>query len=245
VRPGPPRSSIRRALAWALSAAILSAGASARGDPADLTPPDSDFELARAIALFENFDDEGATAVLKPILAQQPPNRVAAKVHLYLGLIALNALRTDEARAELKQALVIDPTLELPPVASPKTKTVFGQVRQQVEAEAEAVPNKHSGPAPSTAVSTDKPPPEVEPGHSHWGSWTLGGIAVVAGAAAIYGGVEVVAYNSLIAAATTSPRSYTSSQIASARSIAEVASPGWIVAAGVGAACLTAAFFTW
>lgn len=91
----------------------------------------TEVQLDRAIQLFNNFEDQRAESSLAELLQRRPPSGQAARARVYLGLIALNALKSDAARAEFKAALAIEPTTELPFDASPKARLVFEQVRQE------------------------------------------------------------------------------------------------------------------
>ena len=46
--------------------------------------------LDAAVRLFESFDDENAATALRALLSHAPPGQIAAKAHVYLGLIAFN-----------------------------------------------------------------------------------------------------------------------------------------------------------
>jgi tetratricopeptide (TPR) repeat protein len=228
-----------------------------QASPARAAPATPEADLARAIALFQNLD-----AALNKLLDRQPASQIAAKARIYLGLIALNALRTDDARSQFEQALAIDPTVELPRRVSPKTKTVFGQARRKVASDAQSQALAPAAPAPSAPLAPATPQalvvpvptqgpaaaPEVtapvEESHSHWPTWTLAGAAAVAAAFAIYGGVVVLNYNSEASSAAQNP-SLTQPQLVSAQSNASAWRVGGIVAAGVGAACAAGAVLTW
>ncbi|MHB1845850.1 MAG: hypothetical protein ACYCWW_13570 [Deltaproteobacteria bacterium] len=107
--------------------------------------------LPHAIDLFQNLEDEKATAELHALLRTAPPAAQAATAHVYLGLIALNAVDPGRAREEFKRALSIDPGAELPADSSPKVQRVFDQARREVA----GAPS----PPPSPPVSPVAKPP--------------------------------------------------------------------------------------
>ncbi len=86
--------------------------------------------LQDAIRRFESFDDKGAAAELRALLRRSPPAAVAAKAHIYLGLIALNATDLENAKAEFEKAVRTDVLLDLPPGLSPKAQILFAEARR-------------------------------------------------------------------------------------------------------------------
>ncbi len=66
-------------------------------------------EVQKAVDLFTRAEDERAQALFHKALKRALPIPEAALCHVYLGLIALNALDTEHARAAFHQALSIDP----------------------------------------------------------------------------------------------------------------------------------------
>ncbi len=120
--------------------------------------------LNKAISLFNNLDDAAAAKQLHALLLK--PNvadNVAAQAHLYLGLIALNAIHAKEAREQFKQALTLDATLDLPRRASPKARLAFAQARHelQVEMAKPVQPSSRSTPSPGPSPSPE-PQPNLE-----------------------------------------------------------------------------------
>src|SRR5579863_2885886 len=97
------------------------------------TPTKVEFE--RGVTLFEDFKDSEAGAIFRRVLERSPPGFMAAKAHLYLGLIAFNALDPDEAKLEFRRALEANPAAELPSQASPKARLAFGEVRRDMAKE--------------------------------------------------------------------------------------------------------------
>ncbi|HUB07446.1 MAG TPA: hypothetical protein VMB50_10605 [Myxococcales bacterium] len=114
--------------------------------------------LAHAIAAFNNFQDDEAAVELERIVRFNPTSEDAAKAHLYLGLIALNALDSKRARKEFEAALAIEPTLEVPYEASPKARVVFDQAQKEFAAESNRVPRRA---APSGPVGVQGNPVPV------------------------------------------------------------------------------------
>ncbi len=85
--------------------------------------------LADGIQLYEDEHDPEASAILHALLAAAPPAPIAAKAHVYLGLIAFNALATPEALAEFSLAIQADAAVELPRDCSPKARIAFTQAQ--------------------------------------------------------------------------------------------------------------------
>lgn len=128
------------------------------GPTARAAPP----SLAHAVAAFNNFQDAKAAAELKALIRFRPATEDAAKAHLYLGLIALNALDSNAARTEFKAALAIEPTLEVPYEASPKARLVFNQAQKEFTEEsgrAAAPPAQPARPGPTVPLVVESPPP--------------------------------------------------------------------------------------
>ncbi len=139
----------RLVLAAALSLACLRASAALATVPT---------ELEKAVRLFDDFEDKKAEAVLFDLLRHAPPPEQAAKAHVYLGLIALNALKSDKAKAEFKLALNLDTTTELPFDAAPKARLTFDQARREVEQDAQTGRAPPAGSAsPVVIVGSDAP----------------------------------------------------------------------------------------
>jgi tetratricopeptide (TPR) repeat protein len=233
-----------RQLAWAaLTPAEPAAFALAKGAAA----PQGEAELERALKYYESFQDEKTLAALRELLARHPSAAVAAKAHLYLGLVLFNGSRSEEAREEFKQAMLADAAVELPFNTSPKARLAFGEARRELAREVEASPEVApsdalaAAPAAATSASTLEVSSEAPPRRSHWLTWTLGGLGVAAGAVAVYGGIEVLNYNSLANRSKTP--GLDASQFDSTNG--DFWRVGWIVAAAVGAAGLTAAVLVW
>jgi len=127
----------------------------------------------------------------------------AAKAHLYLGLVRLNAFDSARARAEFATALTIDPALELPYEAPPKAEVLFGQARASLKVAPPPVvapaPAPVPAPAPPAEVLVMAPEPVRErPGPSHVLSLSVGGVGL---ASALAGGVCLVLSATTLSAA--------------------------------------------
>jgi hypothetical protein len=157
-----------------------------------LAAPDPGAELHAGIASFHAFDDVAAAALLRQALADRPTPEQAAQAHLYLGLIAFNALRSKEASLEFERALQASPYAELPDDTSPKAKLLLVQVRQAMlggETAASVPPPPAAEPAasaPAPVAAARPAPPEATasaeaPAGSHltrWPAWTAAAAAV-------------------------------------------------------------------
>jgi hypothetical protein len=199
--------------------------------------------LDDAVQFFESFEDERAAMKFRALLARAPPGEIAAKVHLYLGIIAFDDMKPDVARTEFRRALEANPAVELPPKTSPKTRLAFGGVRHALELEMDPG-TRGSKPAAAPAAAISAPVLVIEaepPSHSHTAAYILGGATLVLTGLAIYGGGQVIGYNGMI----ETPPQYTLNQIQSAQGSASFWAVGWIVAAGLAAAGLTGAILTW
>jgi hypothetical protein len=110
--------------------------------------------LPRAIALYEQFDWEGAERQLRALLVTAPEPSVAARAHVYLALIDLN-FRFDArgGQEEFRQALQADPLVELPPGAPPKARRIFEQVQ------AAPMPAPRSSERPTATAANLEPAP--------------------------------------------------------------------------------------
>jgi len=151
--------------------------------------------------LHDSLDDDRAQEVLRELLHHAPPADLAAKAHLYLGIIALDALKVDEARDEFQQAIGIDPTLEPPVNASPKTRALYLEARRKLAAASPEPPaSVVVVPAPSPPPPAPAPPPPAPaptvavaeappPAPSHVPAYVVGGVGVACLAAGIVLGV--------------------------------------------------------
>jgi hypothetical protein len=198
---------MRRNLPTLLVATLLAipSVASARETPRE--------ELARAIQLFENFQDDAAAFALHDLLHHAAPAAIAAKAHIYLALILLNSADAAGAKAEMQKAVSIDVMADLPLGQSPKAQVLFAQARRELTTVGAAPPG--SAPVgPPTAVSPEQgmegmlpvegapaaavtAAPASEAPRSHALRWTFMGVGIAAAAVAVVGAVEVVDYTNL------------------------------------------------
>jgi hypothetical protein len=218
--------------------------------PALAAEPD---ELAQGIAFFQNFDDEHAAQTFRKLLASSPARGVAAKAHLYLGLIAFNANAPDAADVEFKLALRANPAIELPPQSSPKARLLWGEARNEVTHEVEQPEAQARAPAPSASPPTSPAPAATTtaaeatpaPSHPRPAAIALGVSGLVLGAVAVYGGIQVLDYQGLVSQANASPRTVAGGQLVSAHGAAAFWADAWIPLAVAGGACLVGTAFTW
>jgi hypothetical protein len=225
--------------------------------PSSAAAPSPRSALREAVQLFENFEDERAAAAFKALLARAPPGEVAAEAHAYLGLIDFNAFRPDDAKVEFRRALEANSAVDLPLAASPKARLAFGQVRRDLEAEIEAgaPAKKRPPPAPeATGAPAFEPAPfaatapaveQPGPSGSHTAAFILGAATLVFAGLAIYGGVEVLNYSSMVGAGQVGAPKYSLDQLNSARGPASFWAVGWPVSAGLSAAGVVGTALTW
>jgi hypothetical protein len=205
--------------------------------------------LDDAVHLFESFEDSRAAAELTSLLRHSLPGEIAAKAHLYLGLIALNASKPDEVKAEFRHALEANPGIELPRDASPKARLAFGEVRHALMAEFEAGGARANEPftaAPAASAETQR----ARTSHSHAVAYILGAATVVFAGVAVYGGIQLLNYNSMVSSGNSSVGSgakppYSLDQLNSARGPASFWAVGWPVSAALGAAGVAGTILTW
>lgn len=202
--------------------------------------PDPRFALARAINLFDNFDDTHAAAAFREVLRHPAPRQVAGKAHLYLGLIAINRLDTDRAMEEFKTALLVEPTLDFVPSGSPKARLAFDEARHALERQLHSTVTE----APAGAVD-DGNAAEAKPGSNHALAITLGALGLVAVGVGIYGGANLLSYNNSVNAVQGYKATQYSPQLQSSASQASFWAAAWIPFVIAGAAGLGAVPFTW
>jgi hypothetical protein len=208
-------------------------------------------QLEAALSALNDFDDAHAHRLLTELLTLDPPVAIAAKAHLYLGLIEFNGLDTTRARAEFQRAVEIDPAVEPPMTMSPKARMAFSEARRKVSQElaqpiapAKAAAPK-AAPAAATGTGPSSEPPAEKPASSHVLFWSLGSAGVVAGGFALYGLGQILDYNSLASKANSAKRAESSTQIAPALANAQTWQP-WSIALGIaGVALVTTAIFLW
>jgi tetratricopeptide (TPR) repeat protein len=226
----------------------------AAAQPAVAAEPDA---LAQGIAFFENFDDAHATQAFRKLLDEKPPRSVAAKAHLYLGLLAFNANSPDAADEEFKLALHANPAVELPRGSSPKAEALWLEARREFDQELRARPTVPSEPAPAPAPSAPAPPtapaaattaPRAEPARSHALGWSLFAASGVAVGFAIYGAVRVAQVEGAIGQLTpgASAATYQSNLgTALGRANAQNWQAAAIVLGGVAVAAAVTGVLTW
>ena len=205
----------------------------ALGTPRAAVSAEADL-LERGIAFFHNMDDERATQSLLQLLTTDPPRAIAAKAHLYLGLIAFNDNLPDGADTEFKLALRANPAIELPPATSPKARLLWAEARNEVTREEE----HPAAPAAATAETSAA-------SHPGAAAIALGIAGVLLGATAVYGGVQVLNYQGTINQATAKPGTVSGSQLVSAHGAAQFWADAWIPFTVVGGGCLVGTAFTW
>ncbi len=175
------------AIAWSdLSAVRIATGGQAKGARADAATA-----LARAVQHFEGLDDARAASELEMLLRSGPPDPLAAKAHVYLGLIAFNRLHLAEAREQFRAALEADPTVDIPPQdASPKARVAFAQAQREAEqtplVETPRRAALVAAPAPPRPVGTALEAPPAHPLRTA-SYWVIGGAALVAGVGLYFG----------------------------------------------------------
>ena len=205
--------------------------------------------LQQAIPLFDNFADAAAEDAFRAILAAKPRRETAARAHLYLGLVAVNQLKIDQALDEFRAALLSDATLDLIRGASPKARLAFAEARRDLEGQLATPVPPPEAPAPASTPPVDVPWTEAQeppPSHSHALGITLLAIGAACAGTAIYGGVDLLEYQSQVSTANQSPRTVTfDPAVASSRGQANFWAAAWIPFAVVGAAGVAAGIFIW
>ncbi len=195
-------------------------------------------KLLAAIRAANDLNDARARALFDELLASAPPDRIAAKAYLHLGIIDFNALDLTHARDELRRALELDPTIEIPPTTSPKIVITFEELRRKLAQTMRAT--GATAPAPAAAVSTSFLEVDQEPRHVRVWPWVLGAAAVVAVGVSVLGWVEVANFEQL-----KGPTPVTPAQALSAQSAAEWGEPVGIVAAVAAVGLGTGTVLTW
>jgi hypothetical protein len=217
--------------------------------------PSPEVALHDAIKLFDAFQDDKAAAALRVLLKHSPPSQIASKAHLYLGLIAFNRFDPDVAKAEFRHALEINPANDLPLEASPKARTAFAEARRDFDADlakgvAPPSPPPEAAPPAATAapiapVAASAAVEPQQPSRSHVAAYVLGAVTLVLAGVAVYGGIEVLNYNSTVSAANSAPPGSKPTYSADAHGPASFWAVGWPVAAGLGAAGVAGTVLTW
>jgi Tfp pilus assembly protein PilF len=221
------------------------------GSSSGVSPASARAQLDAGVKALNNFDNAQARRIFTRLLAESPPSSIAAKVHVYLGIIEFDGLDTDRAREEFQRAVEIDPAVELPLTASPKARMAFSEARRKVSAELAQPYAQPPAPGPDASV----PAEAVEPfaaqsvSHGHTAAYVLGSVAIVGVALAIIGVVYIENFESLQGKLRTDP-TYTEYQADTATAVSEgptaqiwegVAIAAGAVALGAG----TGAGFAW
>lgn len=196
--------------------------------------------LREAIQAYQNLDDSRAVMAFRSILEKAPPREVAAKAHLYLGLIAFNAIHPDLADGEFRKAIEANPAIDAPPDCSPKARLAFAEARQEVTRELAKL--ELGAAAPLAALQKVERP---RPTRGHVLSLTLGGVAIALGVVAAIGGAQVVSYNSLVSSANSDKGQTPAARVVSAQGSANFWRYGWIASVVAAGGALTASVFTW
>jgi hypothetical protein len=145
------------------------------------------------VKLFQSFQDDQAATAFRALLGRSPPASIAAKAHLYLGLIALNAFDSTSAKAEFVKAVATEVLVDLPPGQSPKAQILFAEARRDV-ASGPSVPSAFSPtpfgapPAAPAGAVTAEPAPSHGNGATV-AAWVMGGIGLAALGTAVGFGV--------------------------------------------------------
>ncbi|MFT3837029.1 MAG: hypothetical protein QM723_08535 [Myxococcaceae bacterium] len=152
-------------------------------------PDNADAEVQRAVELYRSFKVAEGIKVLSRALTRttlSPAQR--ARVYVYVGIGEANRGDDAASRRALEQALAYDANVELPDIASPKTRSVFEQLQPKAPPPASTPPPAELTPkpvAPEPVAVEPAPPPVVETHHSRW--WLVPAVATVA--AGVAGGV--------------------------------------------------------
>ncbi len=189
---------------------VLVLSATPPAAPAAKPRPTPQAAFEGAVKLFQSFQDDQAATAFRALLGRSPPASIAAKAHLYLGLIALNAFDSTTAKAEFVKAVATEVLVDLPPGQSPKAQILFAEARRDV-ASGPSVPSAFSPTpfgappaAPAGALTT-------EPAASHGNgatvaAWVTGGVALAAlGTGVAFGVIQNSAKGQLPNAGNSNP----------------------------------------
>ncbi|HUB06063.1 MAG TPA: hypothetical protein VMB50_03635 [Myxococcales bacterium] len=197
-------------------------------------------KLAAAVRAVNNLNDERARVLLDDLLASVPPDRIAAQAYMYLGVMDFNALDQVHAHEELRRALELDPTIEVPPTTSPKIALAFEELRRKLAQKLRA----EDQPAPASAVAAPPIVVEKEAPRSRVWPWVLGAAAVVAAGVSAWGWVEVASFEQL-KSSSSGANPVTPEQAQSSHDSAAIGEPVGIVGAIAAAGFLTGTVLTW
>lgn len=190
-------------------------------------------QLEEAVRSFNNFDDAKAAEQLRMVLAYLPSPDVAAKAHLYLGLIAFNAHELERAQKEFQLAVRLNSSIELRE-GSPKARIALEEARAAVL--------KELGEQRRLFTEDVRP---VETPRTHLLALTLGGVALVTAAVAVAGAFEMVSYTSTMNQVANGTLTETADVGIAQQSNAQAWEVATIVCAIVAAAGVTGTVLTW
>jgi tetratricopeptide (TPR) repeat protein len=107
--------------------------------------------LRKGIKLLNDMEDSQALKEFQRALTikgSEPEEK--AQIHIYIGMTYVNLLNTEAAKKSFRQALTLNPSVALPKMTSPKIKSLFGKVRDEMGIKVDTPP-------------PDKPPPDRPP----------------------------------------------------------------------------------
>jgi hypothetical protein len=140
--------------------------------------------LEAAIDAYEQLEFERCVTLLTPDSGETAP------MALYRGLCRFNLAQASEAREDFRSALQLDPTMRLPPGASPRVVSLFEAVR------AELVERGRAELAPPEVAPTTSRGVSPQPARSWVGPIALGGLGVVTAGLGTYFGLQARAHES-------------------------------------------------
>ena len=124
--------------------------AAVAANPPSLTahaPSLAENHLAEAQALLAQLEDKKAADTAIEGLKLKPPDPVAARLLLTLGLARFNLLDAEGARRAFAAAAMADPVLSLPDDANPRALSLYGEARAQAKAATVTPPWRYVGAA--------------------------------------------------------------------------------------------------
>lgn len=190
-------------------------------------------QLEEAVRSFNNFDDAKAAEQLRMVLAYLPSPDVAAKAHLYLGLIAFNAHELERAQKEFQLAVRLDFEHRASRGLTQGAHRARGGARGGAERAGGTTPPLHGG--RETGGDT----------RTHLLALTLGGVALVTAAVAVAGAFEMVSYTSTMNQVANGTLTETADVGIAQQSNAQAWEVATIVCAIVAAAGVTGTVLTW
>jgi hypothetical protein len=101
--------------------------------------------LLEAQAMLSQLEDKKAAETAEAGLKLTPPDPIAAKLLITLGLARFNLLDAEGARRAFRAAAIADPQLLPPDDANPRAVTLFGEARAQARAEETPPPYRYVG----------------------------------------------------------------------------------------------------